>query len=549
MKINILLKERKLQLFFLTYILLLIPSLSLIAQNILAGTLIPGIVANFGLLIVIFALSSFMTTKGIRVFYAVLLTLTLVPGVTLLGYLLFAKVLLSDGSITTLFETNVEESKEFIVNYMNLWVTLAIALYIICPVVMIIRMKHIAFHRIKEHKNMFLTCILLLFLFLAIEPVAQHIYFVDFYRIFADYKVRTKWEEKTIETRQSQPFEVTVAENKAPQTMLLVIGESLSRHHMSLYGYERDTNPRLSARKSNLKVYRDVVSPQVHTIPVVRSVLTFADHAHPEYLTQYPSLFELFNRGGYETYLINNQPFGDVTSSYESLLRLADHVFDLSKTNEPDGVVLHTLEQALKDNKRKLIVIHLMGSHAVYKFRYPPSFNYFNCKEQPVPAAESYLTAAAQTIVDQYDNSVRYNDYLIASIIDLLDKQNEPSAMIYFSDHGDEVYDCRDFAGHVYEKVSVYMCEVPFIVWMSGKYMKMRKDLIFHEDRPYSTTDLLFGLSDMAGLNYEGYDNSRSLFTPQFAVRKRFVGDLPYESVIEKTQTYSMTHRNLTKKQ
>jgi heptose-I-phosphate ethanolaminephosphotransferase len=533
MKVNLLLKERKLQLLFLCYVLLLVPFISLIAQNIPAGTLLPGIIASVGLMAVIFLLSSFMTTKGIRVFYSILLAVTLIPGAVLLGYLFFAKVLLSDSSIMSLFETNAGESKEFIAHYMNPWITSGIALYILCPIVMIFKMKHISFHRVGEHKNTFVACILFLFLFLTLEPVAQHIYFVDFYRVFAGYKVRTKLEEKAIAARQAQPFHVTVSEEHAPETIVVVIGESLSRHHMSLYGYERETNPLLSARKSSLKIYQDVVSPQVHTIPVMRSVLTFADETHPEYLTEAPSLFELFNRAGYETYLISNQPFDDVSSSYEPFLKLANHTFDLSATNEPDGVVLNTLKRSLDGNKRKLIVVHLMGNHAVYRFRYPSSFKYFN--NQALPDTEFHPEADARAIINQYDNSVRYNDCLIASIIDLLDKPNESSAMIYFSDHGEEVYDLRNFAGHAYEKASVYMCEIPLIVWMSDKFGKQRKEMVFQEDRPYSTTDILYSLSDMAGINYKGYDDRRSIFSSRFVPRKRFVGNLSYETVKEQT--------------
>ncbi|MDR1456114.1 MAG: phosphoethanolamine transferase [Tannerella sp.] len=545
MQIKTILRERKLQLFFLGYILLLVPALGLIAQNVPPGAIMAGVAVSFGLLIVIFMLSSFMKTRHIRVFYSVLLALALIPGAVFMGYLFFAKVMLSEGSITVLLETNVEESKEFISSHLSPWVTLGIALYILCPVVMIFRMKHIAFHRVKEHKHLFATSVMLLFLFLAIEPVAQRIYFVDFYRVLADYKVRSVLEEKAIRQRRQQPFDVTLAGSRAPQTLLVVIGESLSRSHMSLYGYGRDTSPLLTARRANLKVYRDVVSPQVHTIPVIRSVLSFADREHPEYLTQCPSLFELFNRAGYGTYLISNQPFDDVSSSYEPLLRQADHIVDLSKAGRPDGVILHALEQTLeKENGRKLIVVHLMGSHTAYKFRYPPSFSRF---DRAVPdgreASPFPLKASGQTTVDQYDNSVLYNDWLMSSILDLLDRLHEPSAMIYFSDHGEEVYDFRDFAGHAAEKASSYMCEVPFIVWMSDGYMKKRPELVFQEERPYSTCDLLYSLSDLAGLSYEGYDGSRSLFSPRFAVRERFVGALPYETVVRNTREYSPHNR------
>ncbi|MDR1676057.1 MAG: lipid A phosphoethanolamine transferase [Tannerella sp.] len=539
MQIKTILQERKLQLFFLGYILLLVPTFSLIAQNIPAGAIMAGIAVSFGLLTVIFALSSFMTTRYIRVFYSFLLALSMIPGAIFMGYLFFARVMISEGSIAVLFETNVEESKEFISSYLNPWMTLGIALYILCPAVMIFKMKHITFHRVKEHKHLFAASVLLLCLFLAIEPVAQRIYFVDFYRVFADYKVRSVLEERAIRERQQQPFEVALAGSQAPQTLLVVIGESLSRNHMSLYGYERDTSPLLTARRANLKVYRDVVSPQVHTIPVIRSVLSFADLAHPEYLTQRPSLFELFNRAGYGTYLISNQPFDDVSSSYEPLLRQAGHIVDVSKANHPDGVVLHELEQTLKANGRKLIVVHLMGSHTAYRFRYPPSFNRFDRREPDGMESPFPLTASAQATVDQYDNSVLYNDWLMASILNLLDRQREPSVMIYFSDHGEEVYDFRDFAGHAAEKVSSYMCEVPFIVWMSGDYIKKRPNLVFREDRPYSTCDLLYSLSDLAGLSYEGYDPARSLFSPQFAARERFVGAQPYESVVRNTREYN----------
>ncbi|MDR1098336.1 MAG: phosphoethanolamine transferase, partial [Tannerella sp.] len=519
MQIKTILRERKLQLFFLGYILLLVPALGLIAQNVPAAAIMAGIAVSFGLLVVIFMLSSFMTTRYIRVFYSFLLALSLIPGALFMGYLLFAKVMLSEGSIAVLFETNVGESREFISSHLNPWVTLGIALYILCPVVMIFKMKHMAFHRVKEHKHLFAVSVSLLFLFLAIEPVAQRIYFVDFYRVFADYKVRSALEERAIRKRRQQPFDVALAESQAPRTLLVVIGESLSRNHMSLYGYERDTNPLLTARRERLKVYRDVVSPQVHTIPVMRSVLSFADRTHPEYLTQRPSLFELFNRAGYETYLISNQPFDDVSSSYEPLLRQAGHIVDLSKTAEPDGVILPALERTLKDDRRKLIVVHLMGSHTAYKFRYPPSFNRFDRSEPADPKFPFPAKTTARTVVDRYDNSVRYNDWLMASILDLLDRQREPSAMVYFSDHGEEVYDFRDFAGHASEKASLYMCEVPFVVWMSDEYMKKRADMVVREDRPYSTCDLLYSLSDMAGLSYEGYDRTRSLFSPQFAVR------------------------------
>ena len=206
--------------------------------------------------------------------------------------------------------------------------------------------------------------------------------------------------------------------------------------------------------------------------------------------------------------------------------------------------MLESLKQALREQtgKPKLIVLHLMGSHIAYKYRYPETFEHFNHSRHPIGRRDIQLTADAKTVIDQYDNSVRYNDYLLALMIDMLANEKKTSAMLYFSDHGEEVYDLREFAGHAYEKVSSYMCEIPFILWMSDEYRRQRNDLVFDTKRPYSTVDVLYSLSDLGGLRYQGYDTSRSIFSMQFASRPRIVGQIPYESVVDMTREIREKH-------
>ncbi len=95
-------------------------------------------------------------------------------------------------------------------------------------------------------------------------------------------------------------------------------------------------------------------------------------------------------------------------------------------------------------------------------------------------------------MIDEYDNSVAYNDFVINSIIDTLAQhQGEKSVMIYFSDHGEELYDKRDFAGHAYEKISPYMCQIPFMIWVSPEYKEHNPDIIFNTELPYTTANFL----------------------------------------------------------
>ncbi|GAB6012882.1 sulfatase-like hydrolase/transferase [Viscerimonas tarda] len=531
-----LLNRKKLQIFFLFYVLLILPLLTPLAQNIPFSESAYILVINTLLFVGISLFSFFLSPKAEKAVYTVLLVFSMIPGAMFLGYLLFARVLLETNSITSLFETNPEESKEFVMNYFNVWVAGGVILYVILPVVMILRMRSYRPLPIRKHTVLFAGSLVAILCIVFISRLSQSVYFINFYHQFVSYKMRLYNENKGIVNRQNLDYEVKMdAADTQAQTLVVVIGESLTRRHMQLYGYGRETNPRLTAKADSIFVYADVVSPQVHTIPVIRSVLTLSDKYHPEYFIEKPSLFELFNRAGYDTYFISNQAFGKkFGTSYDVLLKLAKRQSDLSTQKRNDEVVLPAVGQILeKDSSRnKLIVIHLIGNHMAYKFRYSPAFNLFDHQKDRFIKDAGYINEEAKTTIDQYDNSVAYNDYIIASIIDLLNRKgNENSAMVYFSDHGEELYDFRKFAGHAYEKVSAAMCEIPFLVWMSEDFKEKRPDLVFDVNRPYSIADFVFSVSDLAGLTYPDYEDSRSIFSARFEPGQRWVGDIPYEEL------------------
>lgn len=531
------LKQKKLQFFFLFYILLLLPILSPIAENL---TIIDkfAIFAVCGLLfIAISIISVFMSSKSERIIYSLLLIVSIIPGAIFLAYLLFAHVLLEQNSVTSLFETNPEESKEFVAYYLSIWVIVGVLIYTAIPVIMLSRMKSFKRLKIKNHKWIFYLSLLIIITIVSVGRISRSVYFINFYKTFISYKIRTSCEIKTINARQNKDFEVRVAhEDTIPQTIIVVIGESLNRNHLSLYGYKRNTNPLLSKRiDSCLYVYKDILSPQVHTIPVMRSVLSMAEEEHPEYFTEKPSLFELFNRAGYNTYLISNQGFSDkYYSSFDILLSIAQNKYNLAPLKQHDDIIQNRLDSILRTDtgNNKLILIHLIGNHMAYEFRYPKEYIVFDNKKDGLVADAPFRDSNAKKMIDKYDNSVLYNDFIINSIISSLEKQgNQRSAMIYFSDHGEEVYDYREFAGHAYEKVSPAMCEVPFMIWTSKAYKANRPDLIFDTSRPYSTADFIYSVSDIGGLSYDGADSTRSIFSKEFTPRKRLIGEKNYEEV------------------
>jgi len=533
------LKQKKIQFFFLFYILLLVPVLCPIAENFTFIDKVAVFLVCSLLFFSISILALFISSKSEKIIYSVLLTLAIIPGSIYLAYLLFANVMLEQNSVTSLFETNPEESKEFVAHYLSLWVVVGVLIYAAIPIVMICTMKSFKSLKIKDHKVLFGVSLAILLSIVCIDRVSRSVYFINIYKTFVSYKLRVNYEIKTIKERQNSDYEVNLLHaDSVPQTLVVVIGESLTRHHMSLYNYARETNPLLSAYGDSLVVYKDVVSPQVHTIPVMRSLLSMSERHNPEHFTEKPSLYELFNRADYNTYLISNQEFSEeCRSSYDILLTLAKEKFNLASYKQHDDIVLPVLDKVLnkEDKKNKLIIIHLIGNHMAYGFRYPKEYIVFKHEKDGLVPDALFRDRKGKTTIDKYDNSVLYNDYIISSIINSLKKQpDQNSAMIYFSDHGEELYDYREFAGHAYEKVSPPMCEIPFMVWMSPNYRKSRPDLIFDTERPYSTEDFIYSISDIAGISYKDYDDTKSIFSKNFEQRERFVGEKKYEEIKEK---------------
>lgn len=532
------LKRKKMQFFFLFYILMLLPLFSPMAQNLtlldkLAVFLVCGL-----LFAAISTLSLFISSKSEKIIYSILLAISIIPGAIYLAYLLFAHVLLEQNSVTSLFETNPEESKEFVAYYLSLWVIAGVILYAAIPIVMVCTMKSFKPLKIKNYKFIFVLSIVVIVSIVGVDRVSRSVYFVNFYKTFITYKLRTSYEKKMIRERQKEDYEVKIVkQDTVPQVIVVVIGESLNKHHMSLYGYPRETNPLLSEYGDSLIVYKDVVAPQVHTIPVIRSLMSMSDTDHPEYFTQKPSLYELFNRAGYGTYLVSNQDFSEeCKSSYDILFTLAKKKYNLAPYKQHDDIVLPVLDTILKSStNNKLILIHLIGNHMAYEFRYPKEYIVFNNKKDGLVKDAPFRDEKAKKTIDKYDNSVLYNDFIIHSIIQTLkENSRQDGIMIYFSDHGEELYDYREFAGHAYEKVSPTMCEVPFMVWMSPSYRKFRSDLVFDESRTCSTEDFIYSVSDIAGISYKDYDYTRSMFSASFTPRERYIGGKKYLDIKEK---------------
>ena len=116
-----------------------------------------------------------------------------------------------------------------------------------------------------------------------------------------------------------------------------------------------------------------------------------------------------------------------------------------------------------------------------------------------------------------------YNDYVVNEIINKF--KNENATVIYFSDHGEEIYEERDYMGHggmtPYLK---YQVEIPFMIWMSQSYKEFNSQIVNsikkNLDRPYTTNDVSHTILDMAGIKFSQFVPERSIVNDAFIPRE-----------------------------
>nr|WP_258058307.1 sulfatase-like hydrolase/transferase [Campylobacter hyointestinalis] len=135
-------------------------------------------------------------------------------------------------------------------------------------------------------------------------------------------------------------------------------------------------------------------------------------------------------------------------------------------------------------------------------------------------------------IVANYVNAILYNDKIVSDIMD--EFKDDEAIVFYLSDHGEEVYDFRDFAGHSDTMASRYMVEISFMIYVSSQLKQNRPDIIKKiqnaQNLPFMSDDFIHAFMDITGIKSKDFNNTRSLFDNAFnASRKRFYSGKDYD--------------------
>jgi len=307
--------------------------------------------------------------------------------------------------------------------------------------------------------------------------------------------------------------EVDYLFDEEQQTCVLVIGESTTSTHMELYGYYRPTNPLLTKRQDELMIYENVKSPHTHTISSLSKALTVGNYSEPGEIFNH-TLIQLFNHAGFKTYFISNQnPIGQYETTVTLLAKASDEIVHTNASRSlHDEVLIEPLNRALADKaKKKLIILHMMGTHSFYANRYPEEYDLFRDKPNTkFEHEEAYKT------INEYDNAMVYNDYIVDAIITSVEEMTENAYVLYFSDHGEDVFETIDEAGHTEEKGTEPMYKIPFVLWQSTDFKSRDSTLTWDTTRRFNLRDLPHTVADLSGIRFNGFLPEKSLVNERF---------------------------------
>lgn len=304
---------------------------------------------------------------------------------------------------------------------------------------------------------------------------------------------------------------------------------------MSLYGYPLPTTPHLEAlaQDTNLFVFTDVIAPYAYTDSVLARLLTFSHYENSQTPWFYqPNLLDIMKMAGYKTYWVSNQ---EAISIYGNAPQVIAQRSDVLKyTSITDSYTGFTLDEqifpllaALSPQDPSFYILHLMGTHSAYNNRYPKNFEIFthqtlahthqNTRQDSTP-----LESKQSTIRAQYLNAIAYNDFIVSKIIEYF--ADDEAIIFYLSDHGEEVYEMRDFAGHGLSMISKYMLEIPFMIFVSPKLAQKDPDMIDKirkaQHLPFMSDDFIHAFLDIIGITTLDSNPQRSLFDKTFNTQR-----------------------------
>lgn len=339
---------------------------------------------------------------------------------------------------------------------------------------------------------------------------------------------------------------------RTPKVLVFVIGETSRATNWQLAGYGRETTPLLSATPG-IMFFPDCMSQSNTTHKSVPILLSPATADNYSVLYHSKGLLAAFNEAGYRTAFVSNEPRNN--SFNDRLGEQAQEVLflrDKYSGTPMDSLLLPEVQRILGSTQGNLmLVVHSYGSHSTYSDRYLPQQAHFR-PDKVIKATR----ANRDILINAYDNTIRYTDYLLHGIIEQLRQLHRPAALVYISDHGEDIYDdSRNLFLHASPWPSYYQLHVPLLIWTDEEYRQEYPERVeLLEQRRYEPlqSDCVFPtILGLGGISTPYGQDSLALTSPRYETKQRrtYISDhnapLPLDFCLEEEDLRVMKQRGM----
>ncbi|GGH02527.1 membrane protein [Polaribacter pacificus] len=339
--------------------------------------------------------------------------------------------------------------------------------------------------------------------------------FSFYYRTYEFVLTRKRYNQYS---KKKEDFKFNVSNNALdsirPETVVFVIGERARAQNWTINGYNKETSPNLN-KFTNLITFKNNHSNAATTAGSIPLILTQATPKTHELVYSQKTIVTLFKEANYKTYWISNQFIFD----YIEHDKEPDVFINLFKNkNHTDLDVIPVFDSIiqLKTNRKKLIVVNLAGGHG----KVPEEFHKFKAFDSP---QEKLVNKDNRTLlVNEYDNMIFLQDFVLGKLISSTAKQKKSSFLIYTADHGTNLFDDNhtNIFGYGSSNPTEKETNVPLFIWSSDQFINQYREkyssLQRHQNFLTTNDNLFYTLADMAEIKYEGYKSNLSISSSSY---------------------------------
>lgn len=310
-------------------------------------------------------------------------------------------------------------------------------------------------------------------------------------------------------------------QGKKPLLLVFALGETARAQNYAYNGYPRPAN--VFTQKEDVVFFNKMSA--CGTATVVSVPCMFSGMKRTEYnekiANNQDNLWDILQRAGNDIFWLDNDsgckdvcnrvPFEKIKFSQFPSMCSSDGCWD--------QVLLSYFIEKLStmDSAQQIMVLHLMGSHGpTYYLRYPKEHRFF----LPECARSDIENCTNSELVNTYDNTIRYTDYILAQTIQQLKllQDKYDVALLYVSDHGESLGEYGLYLhGTPYRIAPEYQTKVPMMMWFSEGFSQAKnlnqsclKDNA--KNKEYSHDDIYHSMLGLLDVSTHIYQENRDLF-------------------------------------